>query len=418
MPSYIEMPSLSDTMTEGTLLKWHIKPGDEVKAGQVIADIQTDKATMEQVAYESGRVHKLYVKEGDKVPLGGAMAMLLEEGEEPPQDDSPPPPKAAAPAAAAASAASSSTRTPRTRGAGRPTASRGRLGRIKASPLARKIAEERGIDLRTVVGTGPGGRIVKADVLEAEKKPAAAAAGLPVIRPTVGPDDERVPLTQMRNIIASRLLASKMQIPHFYLNVEIDAGPLMAFRAQANQGEEAKKSGVKFTVNDFIVKAVALAAREVPAVNAAFDGDALVRFAHVNVSVAIAIEDGLVTPVIPDTDKKSLYEINAAVKDLAKRARENKLRPEEFNGGTLTLSNLGAYGIDSFAAIINPPQAIIISVGAVVKKPVVGADGQLTVGERMWLGLSADHRVVDGAVGALYLQALRRYLESPALMLI
>lgn len=416
MPSYIEMPSLSDTMTEGTLLKWHIKPGDEVKSGQVIADIQTDKATMEQVAYEAGKVHKLYVKEGDKVAIGGAMAMLLEEGEAPPADDAPPAPKKVA--APESAAPTSSRPAGRARSSARAGASRARHGRIKASPLARKIAEERGVDLGSLIGSGPGGRIVRADVLEAEKRPNAAPGGLPAIRPTVGAEDERVPLSQMRSIIASRLLASKTQIPHFYLNVEIDAAPLMAFRVQANQAEEAKKSGIKFTVNDLIVKAAALAAREVPAVNAAFDVDAIVRFAHVNLSVAIAIEDGLVTPVIPDTDKKSLYEINAAVKDLAKRAKENKLRPDEFNGGTLTLSNLGAYGIDTFDAIINPPQAIILSVGAVVKKPVVDAKGQLAVGERMWLGLSADHRVVDGAVGALYLQALRRFLENPALMLV
>jgi pyruvate dehydrogenase E2 component (dihydrolipoamide acetyltransferase) len=284
--------------------------------------------------------------------------------------------------------------------------------------LARKIAAERGVNLAVLAGTGPGGRIVRADVLAAGTNGGSSAPGLPVIRPVVGPDDVRVPLSPIRSIIASRLLASKTQIPHFYLNIEVDAAPLMAFRAQANQAEEAKGSGVKFTVNDFILKAAAAAAAEVPAVNASFDVDAIVRFKSVNLAVAIAIDDGLVTPVIPDAQAKSLSEISAAVKDLAKRAKENKLRPDEFAHGTLTISNLGAYGIDTFDAIINPPQAAILSIGAIVKKPVVDAAGQLAVGQRLWIGMSCDHRVVDGAVGATYLQALRKLIEAPALMLL
>lgn len=417
MPIYIEMPSLSDTMTEGTLLKWLIKPGDTVKAGDVVAEIQTDKATMEQNAFEGGKVHKLYASEGDKVPIGAPMAILLADGEEPPADDSAPTAvKAAAPSASAASAAPAARRAGSTRPA---TSARARGGRVKASPLARKIAEERGVNLAALTGSGPGGRIVRADVLDAGKNGGGGApGGLPVIRPTAGPDDTRVPLSPVRKVIAERLLASKTQIPHFYLNIEVDAGPLMAFRVQANKAEEARGSGVKFTVNDFILKAVAAAAKETPAANAAFDVDAIVRFKSVNVSVAIAIEDGLVTPVIRDAHEKSLYEINAAVKDYAKRAKENKLKPDEFAGGTITVSNLGAYGIDTFDAIINPPQAAIVSVGAVVKKPVVDAKGQIVAGECLWIGLSCDHRVIDGAVGATFLQALRRYVEAPALMLV
>jgi pyruvate dehydrogenase E2 component (dihydrolipoamide acetyltransferase) len=417
MPHYIEMPSLSDTMTEGTLLKWLIKPGDTVASGQVVAEIQTDKATMEQNVFAAGVVHKLYVQEGDKVPLGAAMAMLLEEGEAPPADDAAP---VLAVAAAAAPAAASGAAAPRPRpGAAAGPAARSRGGRVKASPLARKIAEERGVNLATLAGTGPGGRIVRADVLSAGPNGGGGGTpGLPVIRPVVGPDDVRVPLTPIRSIIATRLLTSKTQIPHFYLNIEVDAGPLMAFRAQANQAEEAKGSGVKFTVNDFILKAAATAAAQVPAVNAAFDVDAIVRFKSVNLCVAIAVEDGLVTPVIRDAQAKSLSEISAMVKDFAKRARENKLKPDEFANGTLTLSNLGAYGIDTFDAIINPPQAAILSVGAIVKKPVVDASGALAVGERLWIGMSCDHRVVDGAVGAGFLQALRKLIEAPALMLL
>ena len=263
MPHYIEMPSLSDTMTEGTLLKWLIKPGDAVTSGQVVAEIQTDKATMEQNVFASGIVHKLYVNEGDKVPIGAAMAMLLEDGESAPSDDAAPT-TAAAPVAAAAVAAAPSPSPSRSTApalAGGGTRSRG--GRIKASPLARKVATDRGVNLASVTGTGPGGRIIRADVLAAGTAAAHGAAptpGLPVIRPTVGPQDVRVPLSPMRTIIASRLLASKTQIPHFYLNIEVDAGPLMTFRTQANQAEQAKGSGIKFTINDFLLKAAATAA--------------------------------------------------------------------------------------------------------------------------------------------------------------
>lgn len=424
MPHYIEMPSLSDTMTEGTLLKWLIKPGDAVTSGQVVAEIQTDKATMEQNVFASGIVHKLYVNEGDKVPIGAAMAILLEDGESAPSDDAAPT-TAAAPVAAAAGAPVAAAPSPSPSRSTAPAlpagGARSRGGRIKASPLARKVATDRGVNLASVTGTGPGGRIIRADVLAAGTAAAHGTAptpGLPVIRPTVGPQDVRVPLSPMRTIIASRLLASKTQIPHFYLNIEVDAGPLMTFRAQANQAEQAKGSGIKFTINDFLLKAAATAAAQVPAVNAAFDVDAIVRFKSVNLSVAIAVDDGLVTPVIRDAQQKSLTEISAAVKDFAKRAKENKLKPDEFAHGTLTISNLGAYGIDTFDAIINPPQAAILSIGAIVKKPVVNSAGQLAVGDRLWIGMSCDHRVVDGAVGATFLQALRQLVEAPALMLV
>lgn len=421
MPHYIEMPSLSDTMTEGTLLKWLIKPGDAVTSGQVVAEIQTDKATMEQNVFASGIVHKLYVNEGDKVPIGAAMAILLEDGESAPSDDAAPT-TAAAPVAAAAGAPVAAAPSPSpSRSTVAVGGARSRGGRVKASPLARKVATDRGVNLASVTGTGPGGRIIRADVLAAGTAAAHGAAptpGLPVIRPTVGPQDVRVPLSPMRTIIASRLLASKTQIPHFYLNIEVDAGPLMTFRAQANQAEQAKGSGIKFTINDFLLKAAATAAAQVPAVNAAFDVDAIVRFKSVNLSVAIAVDDGLVTPVIRDAQHKSLTEISAAVKDFAKRAKENKLKPDEFAHGTLTISNLGAYGIDTFDAIINPPQAAILSIGAIVKKPVVNSAGQLAVGDRLWIGMSCDHRVVDGAVGATFLQALRQLVEAPALMLV
>jgi pyruvate dehydrogenase E2 component (dihydrolipoamide acetyltransferase) len=414
MPKYLEMPKLSDTMVEGTLARWVKKEGDKVAAGDVVAEIQTDKSLMEMPVFSDGILFKLYVKDGDVVPLGGAMAMVLEDGEAPPADLSAPAAKAA-PAKAADAAAPGASRTPAARGA-RPGVKADPNARVKASPLAKKIAAERGVDLRGMDGTGPGGRIVRVDV---ENAPVGGARGpaTPVIRPTIGPDDTKVPLSPMRAIIAERLLASKQQIPHFYLNIEVDAAPLLALRAQVNAAAEAT-TGVKYTVNDFILKAVAATSRQVPAANAAFDVDGIVKFASVNVAVAIAIEDGLVTPVIRDADKKSLQEISSAVKDLADRAKKMRLTPDEFAGGTITVSNLGAYGIDNFDAIINPPQAAILSIGAAKKKAVVNAKGELTVGDRMWIGMSCDHRVIDGAVGATYLATLKKLLENPALALV
>ena len=232
-----------------------------------------------------------------------------------------------------------------------------------------------------------------------------------------GPNDQRIPLSGMRKVIAERLLVSKTTIPHFYLNIDVDAGELMQLRSEVNATSE-KSGQPKLTVNDFILKAAVVAAIKVPKVNAAFDGDAVIEYGSINLAVAVAIDDGLATPVIWDAQKKSLREINAAVKDLATRARSKKLKPDEYQGGTLTVSNLGSYGIDNFSAIINPPQSIILSIGAVVKKPVVNAKNEIVVGQRLSIGLSCDHRVVDGAIGAEYLSELRKLIENPALMLI
>lgn len=417
MATIIEMPKLSDTMTEGTLVKWLKKEGDKVAVGDVLAEVETDKATMEMAANDDGILGKIYVTAGSKAVLGAALAVLVEEGEAVP--DAPvakAPVKPAAPAPSSGGAAPAPAARGNSARAAASAATNG--GRIKASPLARKIAAEKGVDLRTLTGTGPGGRIVRADVLNAPVG-GSAPAGRPVqtIRPVAGPDDQRIPLTGMRTIIADRLLASKTQIPHFYLNIEVDAAPILALRQEINAGTE-KSGGNKYTVNDFILKAVAAAAAQVPAVNASFDGDAIVQFAAVNVSVAIAVEEGLVTPVLRDAHRKSLLEISTAVKDFAARAKSKKLSPDEFAGGTITVSNLGAYGIDNFDAIINPPQSAILSIGAARKVPVVNAKGELTVGDRMWVGMSCDHRVIDGAVGATYLAALRKLLENPALMLV
>lgn len=418
MAVVLEMPKLSDTMTEGTLLRWVKKEGDKVASGEVVAEIQTDKAVMEMPAFDDGVIHKIYVQEGTSVPLGARLALLLEDGEAAPADDAAPA-KAAPAAKAAAAGAPAKAAAPVGKAVAKPAVKFDPNVRIKASPLAKKIALERGVDLRGVTGTGPGGRIVRADV---ESAPAGGAIGnaapaVAMIRPTIGPDDKKVPLTTMRGIIADRLLASKTQIPHFYLNIEVDAAPLLALRAQINAAAETT-GGVKYTVNDFILKAVASTSRQVPAANASFDVDGIVQFASVNVAVAIAIEDGLVTPVIKDADKKSLLEISKAVKDLAERAKKMRLTPDEFAGGTITVSNLGAYGIDNFDAIINPPQAAILSIGAAKKKAVVNEKGEIVAGDRMWIGMSCDHRVIDGAVGATYLATLKKLLETPAMILV
>jgi pyruvate dehydrogenase E2 component (dihydrolipoamide acetyltransferase) len=423
MAIYIEMPKLSDTMTEGTVVKWRKNEGDKVETGDVLAEIETDKATMEMEAFDDGILHKYLVAAGGKAPVGGKIALLLQKGEKPPAEGAPvpeaPKPKAAneenaAPEAASQASASKATSAP----APTPAAKSGE--RVKASPLAKKIAKEKGVELSGLSGTGPGGRVVAKDVEGAPAGGASAGRGpsaAPVAATPAGAGDQKIALSGMRRVIAERLLTSKTTIPHFYLNIEVDAGPLMKFRAEANAASEAA-GGPKFTVNDFVLKAVIAAAQKVPAVNASFAGDSIIQYANIQLSVAVAVEEGLVTPVIREAQKKSLREISEAVKDLATRARSKKLKPDEYAGGTITVSNLGSYGIESFSAIINPPQSLIISVGAIVKKPVVNAKDEIVVGQRMAIGLSADHRVVDGAVGAQYLAELRKLVESPYLLLL
>lgn len=434
----IEMPKLSDTMTEGTLIKWHKQVGDTVEIGDILADVETDKATMEMEAFDEGVLTQILVNEGEKAPISGVIAILDGEDAEsaPPSaihTESEAPAIETTPSTNPAPAQAAPNLTPTTDGA-----------RIKSSPLARKIAANLGLDLSEITGTGPGGRIVKADVQSTTSVPAkvsaspsneaTAAAALAAsiksktstptvavpspqaILPIAKDSDEIIQLSSMRKVIASRLLISKTTIPHFYLHIEIDAAPLMALRKQVNDQTE-NTHGNKYSVNDFILKAVINAASTVPAVNASFAGDHIVKFKHVGLSVAIAVEDGLVTPVIKEAETKSLLAISRAVKDFAVRARDKKLKPNEFDGGTITVSNLGAWGIDSFDAIVNPPQAAILSVGATAEKPVV-KDGQIVPGLRMNLGLSCDHRVVDGAIGAQFLAEIKKLLEQPALMLL
>ncbi len=411
----VTMPKLSDTMVEGTLVKWVKNKGDKVEVGDILAEVETDKATMEMEAFDEGTLSELYVAEGGTIKVGDKIALILADGETAdtaPAAQSTPiaeKPKTSAPAATTPLALAPRAAAPAT------------TGRTKASPLARKIAATRGVNLSSIAGTGPGGRIVKKDV---ENAPAGGGGGVaspatPSIRAAHGiaGEEKIIALTGMRKTIAERLLASKTQIPHFYLSVTMDAGPLMVLRKELNAMAE-KDGGQKLTVNDFILLAAARAAAEVPKINAAYDGDAIIEYAEVNLAVAVAIEDGLITPVIKKANTLTLREISAQMKELAAKARGKKLKPEEYQGGTITLSSLGGYGIDSFLPIINPPQSFILGIGAIIKQPVVNEQDQLVVGHRLVISGSGDHRVVDGAVAAEYMNALRRLVEKPALLLL
>jgi pyruvate dehydrogenase E2 component (dihydrolipoamide acetyltransferase) len=451
----IQMPKLSDTMTEGTLVAWRKKKGDKVSAGEVLAEIETDKATMEWESPEDGTLTDIYVEEGGKVNVGDKIAFIGEKGEEAPKKEEPPkkeekaeakeerkpqaetekpapaekkeketaPPEEEKekPAEPTKKTVEASVTAAKERPIPPPLEERREEARVKASPVARRIAADLGVDLATVKGTGPDGRITETDVRAAAKSkpvgPARARAACD--RDGGGPARKgaRIQLSGMRKGIAERLTQSKAPVPHFYLNVDINAGPLMEARAELKAaGEESEEA--KITVNDFVLKAAVMAAVKVPKVNASFDGDSTVQFADVDLGIAVAIEDGLLTPVIRAAQNKSLREISALAKDLATRARSKRMKPEEFQGGTFTVSNLGGMGIDSFSAIINPPQGFILALGKIEKVPVVDDCDQIVVGHRMSIWMSCDHRVIDGALGAEYLKELRHLLENPALLLV
>ncbi|MGX0904141.1 pyruvate dehydrogenase E2 component (dihydrolipoamide acetyltransferase) [Roseovarius sp. MBR-79] len=432
MPTEILMPALSPTMEEGTLAKWLVKEGDTVAAGDLLAEIETDKATMEFEAVDEGVIGKILVAEGSEgVKVNTAIAVLLEEGESAADIGTSTAKPDAAKSEAPAPAATAETAT---KGAGEapaaPKASDG--GRVFASPLARRIAAEKGLDLAQITGSGPHGRIVKADVEDAKPstakeaaKPtekAAAPAAAPsgpstdaVVAMYQGRDYEEVKLDGMRKTIAARLTEAKQTVPHFYLRREIRLDALMKFRADLNKQLEAR--GVKLSVNDFIIKACALALQAVPDANAVWAGDKVLRLKPSDVAVAVAIEGGLFTPVLKDAEMKSLSALSAEMKDLAKRARDRKLAPQEYQGGTFAISNLGMFGIENFDAVINPPHGAILAVGAGLKKPVVGKDGELTVATVMSVTLSVDHRVIDGALGAQLLEQIVGNLENPMVML-
>jgi pyruvate dehydrogenase E2 component (dihydrolipoamide acetyltransferase) len=434
MPINILMPALSPTMEEGTLAKWLIKEGDKVASGAVMAEIETDKATMEFEAVEEGVLGKIVVPEGTEgVKVNDVIAVLLEEGES--ADDIAAAPAAAPTAEAKAEAApSAKAETPAAAPAPAPAAASGE--RIFASPLARRIAKDKGLDLAAIKGSGPHGRIVKADVEAAKPGAAPAAAPAAATAPEAKPSPaaaapqgmdadtvrkiyadrpfEEVKLDGMRKTIAARLSEAKSTIPHFYLRRDIELDALMKFRGQLNRELEAR--GVKLSVNDFIIKACALALQQVPDCNAVWAGDRVLKLKPSDVAVAVAIEGGLFTPVIRDADKKTLSALSAEMKDLAARARSRKLAPQEYQGGSFAISNLGMMGIENFDAVINPPHASILAVGAGVSKPVV-RDGEIAVATVMSVTLSVDHRVIDGALGAEFLAALKGHLENPLGML-
>ena len=436
MPIEVLMPALSPTMEEGTLAKWLVKEGDTVSSGDLIAEIETDKATMEFEAVDEGVVGKIVVAEGTEgVKVNTLIAVLLDDGES--ADDIGATP-AAAPAAEAAPAEEAAA--PAAVAAPAPAAPAAADGsRLFATPLARRIAADKGLDLTQIAGSGPHGRIIKADVEGATAQPAAAApaAAAPAAAPApaaaaptavaTGPSTdvvlktyadrpfEEVSLDGMRKTIAARLTEAKQSVPHFYLRREIQLDELLKFRGQLNKQLEGR--GVKLSVNDFIIKACALALQAVPDANAVWAGDRVLKFEKSDVAVAVAIEGGLFTPVLQDADSKSLSALSTQMKDLAGRARERKLAPHEYQGGSFAISNLGMFGIDNFDAIINPPHAAILAVGAGAKKPIVGKDGELAVGTVMSVTLSVDHRVIDGALGAELLQAIKDNLENPMVML-
>ncbi|MDG0989831.1 MAG: pyruvate dehydrogenase complex dihydrolipoamide acetyltransferase [Yoonia sp.] len=427
MPTEILMPALSPTMEEGTLAKWHVKEGDTVSSGDIMAEIETDKATMEFEAVDEGVMGKIVIPEGTEgVKVNDVIAVLLEDGETADDIGETSAPAQAAPLATAAEAAS-------TGGSDKvaPPAPAKDGERVFATPLARRIAADKGLDLANVTGSGPHGRIVKADVETAQPTstkpadaPAAAAAPTPmaaepatdaVQKTYADRPHEEIKLDGMRKIIASRLTEAKQTVPHFYLRRDINLDGLLKFRSQLNKQLEPR--GIKLSVNDFIIKACALALQQVPEANAVWAGDRTLQFEKSDVAVAVAIEGGLFTPVLQDADTKLLSALSSEMKDLASRARDRKLAPHEYAGGSFAISNLGMFGIDNFDAIINPPHAAILAVGAGTKKPVVGADGELAVATVMSTTLSVDHRVIDGALGANLLNAIKDNLENPMVML-
>ena len=426
MPIPITMPALSPTMTEGNLAKWLKAEGDSVTAGDIIAEIETDKATMEVEAVDEGVLAKILINEGTEgVAVNSVIALLLEEGEEDSALDgyqTPAPPTPAAPAAAAAPAPAPRPEPVAVPPAPTVTVAEGADGaRVKASPLARRMAQQAGLDLANVNGSGPQGRVVKADI-EAALGKAPAAASIPAAAPAAPTSGgalapTEIPHTNMRKVIARRLTEAKQQIPHFYLSLDCEVDKLLAMRKELNEKAANEDLGYKISVNDFVIRAAALALRKVPDANVSWTDEVLLKHNVVDVSIAVSIEGGLITPIIRNTDQKGLATISNEMKELAGRAREGKLLPEEYQGGTFSISNLGMFGIREFAAVINPPQGAILAVGRSEERPVV-RDGALAVATIMTVTLSVDHRAVDGALGAQYLAAFRGLIEDPLTMLL
>ncbi|MEM0977261.1 MAG: pyruvate dehydrogenase complex dihydrolipoamide acetyltransferase [Pseudomonadota bacterium] len=417
----ILMPALSPTMEEGTLAKWLVKPGDEVESGDLLAEIETDKATMEFEAVDDGVIEELLVAEGaEGVKVNTPIARMTGDGEAPAAKTTTAPTEASSPVDAApvptvATTPAKAVPTPKTGGP-----------RVFATPLARRIAADKGIDLSSVAGSGPHGRIVKADVEGAKPGAAPKAAAAPAALPQSADAEtvkamyadrvfEEVALDGMRKTIASRLTEAKQTIPHFYLRRSVEIDSLLAMRKEINTGLEA--SGKKVSVNDFIIKAVAKALKDNPMCNCVWAGDRIIKLEPADVAVAVAVDGGLFTPVLRDADVKTLSTLSDEMKDLAGRARDKKLKPNEYVGGATAISNLGMFGIENFDAVINPPHGSILAVGAGVKQPVVKEDGSVGSATVMSMTLSCDHRVIDGALGAVFLGSIAGYLENPLAML-
>jgi len=459
MPIKVLMPALSPTMTEGKIARWLKKEGDKVKSGDVLAEIETDKATMEVEAVDEGSLGKILVAGGtENVKVNTPIALILEEGEDKGAlagagDAAPAAKAAAAPAPATSAAAPAATPLAQrmaqqagvdlagvsgtgpggkvtrndvaaaTGSAPAPKAAGG--GRVFASPLARRIAEQKGLDLSQIAGSGPNGRIVKADVEDAKPgarvpaaRPAPGAAPTPAAAVIAGPTPHRlVPHSTMRKVIAKRLTESKQLVPHFYLTLDCEIDALLKGREALNAQSPKGDGAYKLSVNDFIIKATAMALRKIPAANVSWSDEGMIVYDRADISVAVAIPGGLITPIIYDAANKGLIQISNEMRDLARRAKENKLKPEEFQGGTFSISNLGMYGIKHFEAVINPPQAGILAIGAGEQRAVV-KNGQVTVANVMSVTLSADHRAVDGAVGAEFIAAFKKLIEEPLSMLL
>lgn len=422
MAEVINMPKLGFDMREGQLINWLKQPGDAVERGDVIAEIESDKATVEVEAYASGTILELLVEAGDWVPIGAPIAVVGQPGEsydlasmgvegaEAPAEE----------AAAEPAPQAQPEKTPEPVGAAASGNGHGLPEGVRASPLARRVAEDRGIDLAKVEGSGPMGRIVRADVEEyVEPAPAPAAApavSIGYVPVTPGPDDEEVDLPRMRQRIGQRMVQAKQQVPHFYVTTSVDMARAMSLRADVN--ERLADQDVKVSLNDIVVKAAALALREYPNLNASFNGDTVVFHGHINVGIAVALDEGLINVVSKDADKATLSDLAVRNRQMILRARDGKVKPEDVEGETFAVSNLGPWDVDHFVAIINPPAAAILALGAAKKTPVVREDGTLGVATIMKATLSADHRVTDGAEAAAYLQLFKQILEDPIRLLV
>ena len=427
MAEIIDMPKLSDTMSVGTLVKWNIKEGQTVAFGDILGEVETDKATMELSCTVPGTILKIYAPAGSQLPVGAPICAIGKKGEAAPEPVAAPTPKAPASSVPAIPEKTDVSCVPAAPASAGAAAAQSDASRTKASPYAKRMAEKAAINVAALAGSGPGGRVVGRDVAAAASAPTVAAPSGPINVAVAPPADGKgiqpdadVPVGGMRQTIARRLLESKITVPHFYLEVEVDAAPLMAMRESLNKrlAEAGGESAIKLSVNDFILKASAEALRRVPAVNASWAGTSIRTHGAVHLSFGVALEDGLVTPVIRDAHAKTLKDIAIEAKTLIGKARSKKLTPNEMSGSTFTVTNLGMFGVTGFFGIINVPNAAILSVGATIKKPVVDAHDRLVIGHRMVIGLSGDHRVVDGANAAQFLQALKQLLEEPALMLI